>query len=180
MTIRMITDYGALVLQNTDNQLISLARSVDLSAESQLERYMENLIHTMAHVECKNAEERWKTDKNAEEPFRQALAGSLLGQDEKVADILIMDGEKLAFSQSGELDYKLLKKGRSANDIEVRPCIGGDGTTYMAILREEEGRAGYAVLVNLAHFYEDITVNLSAELQNEIIMMDADVQALVH
>ncbi|MBR3770116.1 MAG: HAMP domain-containing histidine kinase [Lachnospiraceae bacterium] len=180
MTIRMLTDYGALVLQNTDNQLISLARSVDLSAESQLERYMENLIHTMAHVECKNAEEIWKTDKNVEEPFRQALEGSLLGQDEKVADILILDGEKLAFSQSGELDYKLLKKGRSANDIEVRPCIGGDGTTYMAILREEEGRAGYAVLVNLAHFYEDITVNLSAELQNEIIMMDADVQALVH
>ena len=180
MTIRMLTDYGALVLQNTDNQLISLARSVDLSAESQLERYMENLIHTMAHVECKNAEEIWKTDKNVEEPFRQALEGSLLGQDEKVADILILDGEKLAFSQSGELDYKLLKKGSSANDIEVRPCIGGDGTTYMAILREEEGRAGYAVLVNLAHFYEDITVNLSAELQNEIIMMDADVQALVH
>jgi len=63
----MLTDYGALVLQNTDNQLISLARSVDLSAESQLERYMENLIHTMAHTECKKAEEIWEMQRSMKE-----------------------------------------------------------------------------------------------------------------
>ncbi|MBR5564618.1 MAG: HAMP domain-containing histidine kinase [Roseburia sp.] len=180
MTVRMITEYGKLILKNTDNQLISLARSVDLSAESQLERYTENLIHTMGHEECKNAEKIWLTDGNAGESLRQVLSNSLLGQDEKVADIVIVNENEILFSQSTEMDYRLLEKGHIASEIEVRPCIGGDGTIYMAILREEEGRVGYAVLVNLADFYEDITANLSAELQNEIIMMDADAQALVH
>ena len=180
LTVRMLTDYEALILKNTDNQLISLARSVDLSAESQLERYTENLIHMMEHEECKNAEKIWLADEKAGETLRQVLTNSLPGQDEKVADIVIVKEDELLFSQSGNLDYKLLERGSSASDIAIRPCIGGDGMIYMAILREEEGRIGYAVLVNLADFYEDITVNLSAELQNEIIMMDADAQALIH
>ena len=180
LTIYMFTDYGALILKNTDNQLISLARSVDLSAESQLERYAENLIHMMEHEECKNAEEIWIADEDEGEALRQVLTDSLLKQDKKVADIVIVKNEKLLFSQSGNLEYRILEKGGTASDIEVRPCIGGDGTIYMAILKEEEERVGYAVLINLAYFYEDITVNLSAELQNEIIMIDADAQALVH
>ena len=180
LTVRMLTDYGALILRNTDNQLISLARSVDLNAKSQLERYTENLIHTMEHEECKNAEKMWLADENTGEQLRQVLSNSLLGQDEKVTDIVIVKEDELLFSQSAELDYKLLEKGHIVGDIEVRPCIGEDGTIYMAILREKEGGIGYAALVKLAYFYEDITVNLSAELQNEIIMMDADAQALVH
>ena len=180
LTIRMFQNYSALILQNTDNQLISLARSVDLSAESQMTRYTENLIHTMGHEECKNAEKVWNADRTVKEPFRQALNQSLLGQDEKVADILILEEDELLFSQSGNLDYELLEKGNTASDMEVRPCIGGDGTIYMAFVKEEAGRPTYAVLVNLATFYEDITANLSMELQNEIIMMDADAKALVH
>ena len=53
----MLDDYGALMLNNTDNQLISLARSVDRSADSHLARYIENLSHTMIHEERKVTEE---------------------------------------------------------------------------------------------------------------------------
>lgn len=180
LTIRMFSNYSALVLKNTDNQLISLARSVDLSAESQLARYTENLIHTMEHEECKNIEKAWLADEAAQEEYRRVLENSLLGQDEKISDILILVEEELRFSKSGKLDYRLFEKEKIEDDMEVRPCIGGDGTIYMAIVRVAEGRAAYAILVNLASFYEEITANLSAELQNEIIMMDAGAQALVH
>lgn len=180
LSTHMLKKYSELILQNTDNQLISLARSVDLSAESQLERYMENLVHTMEHEECKKAETMWMTDRSMQEAFRQVLANSLLGQNQRVADILILKEEELQFSKSGRTDYRILEKGSVASDMEIRPCIGGDGTIYMAILRAAEGRATYAILVNMALFYEEITANISAELQNEIIMMDADAQALVH
>lgn len=180
LAVRMLDDYSALILENTDNQLISLARSVDLSAESQLERYTENLIHTMEHEECKTAENEWLGNRMAHEPFRAALENSLLGQDEKVADILVLVEKEILLSESGKLDYQLLEKDEEESGIDVCPCIGGDGTIYIAIVREEEGRTTYAVLINLASFYEEITANLSAELQNEIIMMDADAQALVH
>ena len=179
LSVRMYQDYSALILQNTDNQLISLARSVDLSAESRLERIAENLIHTMEHEECKNAEAEWLADDRDLEPFRKVLENSLLGQDEKVADILIFSQEKFAFSESGNTAYTLFER-KKAEEIEVRPCIDGDGTIYIAIVRETEGRVTYVALISLEDFYEEITANLSAELQNEIIMTDADTQVLVH
>jgi len=180
LSLHMFQEYSTLILKNTDNQLISLARSVDLSAESELARYTENLIHTMEHEECKNAEMQWMKNRTAEEPFRVTLKNSLLGRDEKVADILLLVEEELWLSQSGKMDYKLLENGVILEDVIVRPCIDGDGTAYIAIVREVKDRATYAVLIGLAAFYEEITANLSSELPNEIITTDARTQVLVH
>lgn len=179
-SVRMLNEYGALILKNTDNQLISLARSVDLSAESQLERITENLVHTMEHWECKETESEWMANSMAAGPFRTFLEDSLLGQDEKVADILIHIQGEVLLSESGELDYRLLIEEEVEEEIIVCPCVGSDGRIYMAINRDLEDRPGYAVLLDMATFYEEVTANLSAELQNEIIMMDADAKALVH
>lgn len=180
LATRMFNNYSALILQNTDNQLISLARSVDRSVESQLERITENLVHTMEHEECKNTENEWLTNGMADGSFTDFLKNSLLGQDERVADILIHIQGEVFLSESGETDYQLLTGEETENKIEVCPCVSGDGTIYIAIVRELEDRVGYAVLIDLTTFYEEVTANLSAELQNEIIMMDADAKALVH
>ena len=56
LTVRMYNNYSALILKNTDNQLISLARSVDLSAENKLERIADNFIHTMEYKKYKVVE----------------------------------------------------------------------------------------------------------------------------
>ena len=180
LAVRMFNDYSALILQNTDNQLISLARSVDLSAESQLERITENLVHTMEHEECIYTENEWLANGMADEPFLDFLRSSLLGQDEKIADILIHTNGEIFLSETGNCDYRLVMDEAAEGEIIVCPCIGSDGRIYIAINRDLEERPGYAVLIDLATFYEDVTANLSAELQNEIIMMDADAQTLVH
>ena len=180
LSARMFQDYSALILKNTDNQLISLARSVDLSAESELARYTENLIHTMEHEECKNAEEKWLAEGKGEEQLRVVLQNSLLGQDKKVADVMLLLEDEIRLSQSRNLDYRLLENGEYVDGVAVRPCIGGDGTVYIAIVREVQNRATYAVLISLSSFYEEITANLSSELHNEIIMTDAGTQVLVH
>ena len=179
LAVRMFQDYSALILKNTDNQLISLARSVDLSAESELDRYTENLIHTMEHEECKKAEAVWLAG-GEEETFREVLAGSLLGQDAKVADVVVLVDGELRLSKNGEWDYQFFENGDAIDGVEVRPCVGEDGTIYMTILKERGNGIAYGILINLASFYEEITVNLSAELQNEIVMMDAGAKALVH
>ena len=180
LSVHMFRDYSLLILKNTDNQLISLARSVDLSAESELARYTENLIHTMEHEECKKAEKTWLENMDVEEPLRVALKNSLLGKDEKVTDILLLWEGQLCLSQSGKLDYRLLESGVSLENVVVRPCVDSDGTAYIAIVKEEKDRATYAVLIKMVLFYQNITANLSAELQNEIIMTDANTQVLVH
>lgn len=180
LTVRMYQHYSVLILENTDNQLISLARSVDLSAESELERYTENLVHTMEHEECKRIEEDWLAGRADETQMREVLAESLLGQDEKVAEVLLLKAGEPLLSVSGRLDYQLFEKSDAVEAVIVRPCVDGDGTVYMGIFKEAEGRASYGVLIALTAFYEEITVNLSAELQNEIIMMDAGAKTLVH
>ena len=180
LAVRMLDDYSALIMKNTDNQLISLARSVDLSAESHLERITENLVHTMEHEECRYVENEWLANGMAYGPFEEFLKESLLGQDERVADILIHTKGEVFLSESGAIDYRLLLDEKSEEEIMVCPCVGADGKIYIAINRDLEDRVGYAVLIDLSSFYEEVTANLSAELQNEIIMMDADAQALVH
>ena len=180
LTARMFNNYGRLILQNTDNQLISLARSVDRNVDSQLERYTENLLHTMDDSECKDIESQWMDDGMADGLFRNYLDNSLLGQDEKVADVLLLEGEEVLFSKSGDWNYRLLAQNEQGREMTICPCINENGTIYIAIVRREENRAAYAVLIDLAAFYEEITANLSAELQNEIIMMDAGEQTLVH
>ena len=62
----MFLEYNTLMLKNTDRQLISLVRSVDRNAESRLMRYMENLAHTVEHVECTTAEKMWMEEGNSE------------------------------------------------------------------------------------------------------------------
>lgn len=181
MTGRMYGDYGKLVLQNTDNQLISLARSVDRSVESRLERYVENLGHMTGHAECKDAEEQWLSKgAQAEGALRFFMENSLLGQDANVADMLVLVQNEIRLSKSGKMDYRLFEQGAKEGEIRTCPCIGKDGMVFLALIRETESGVSYAVLLDLAALYEETTENLSAELQNEIIMMDAGAKALVH
>lgn len=180
LTVRMFLHYSELILENTDNQLISLARSVDLSAESELGRYTENLVHTLEHEECKKIEEDWLSGLAQDKEMQAVLAESLLGQDEKVTDVLVLKAGEPVLSLSGRLDYQLFEENDTVDDVIVRPCRGEDGTVYMAIVKERETGVCYGVLIELADFYEEITMNLSAELQNEIIMMDAGAKTLVY
>ena len=181
LMVRMFQNYSALILQNTDHQLISLARSVDRSVDSHFARYIENLEHTVEHKECQEMEMRWLAgDEQAEEQLRYILKTSLLGQDESIKDILILKEEKIALSQSGITDYRLLGEDVIRTGVEIVPCLCEDSSIYMAIIKKQELRSSYAILIDFATFYENITDNLSAELQNEIVMMDAKAATLIH
>lgn len=181
MIVYMFQNYSALILQNTDNQLISLARSVDRSVESHFLRYIENIEHTMKHEECLKAETKWLAgEERAEEQLRYILEESLLGQDETIKDILILNREGIVLSQSGTVDYQLIGNEAVGTGVEILPCLGKDGAVYMAIINNQEKRATYAILIDIVTFYENITEKLSAELQNEIVMMDAQAATLIH
>ena len=181
MVVRMFQNYSALILQNTDNQLISLARSVDRSVEGHFTRYIENIEHTMNHEECLKAEKLWLAgDSLAEEQLWYVLETSLLGQDESIKDILVLPQDGVVLSQSGRTNYQLVGKEKTGIDVEIVPCLYEDGTIYMAIIKNEKMRFSYGILMDFVSFYEEITANLSAELQNEIVMMDAEAATLIH
>ena len=181
LTVRMFQNYSALILNNTDNQLMSLARSVDRSVDSYFTRYIENLEHTLEHEECMDFEKKWLAgDVFVESQWRQILEESLLGQDESIEDILVLSGEEIVISQKGNTNYQLMEKTKKRSDVEIIPCLSEDGTIYLAVIKNQEMRLSYGILIDFANFYENITGNLSAELQNEIVMMDAEAVTLIH
>lgn len=181
LTVRMFKNYSALILQNTDNQLISLARSIDRSVDSHFARYIENLEHTMEHEECLAAEQAWLSDPDASNyRMQQVLRESLLGQDESIIDIIIFVQDKVWLSQSGRMDYQLLEQQKIRAEIAIGPCRNGEGDLYIAIIRESNDRPTYGIVISAETFYEDVTGNVSAELQNEIVMMDAGASTLLH
>ena len=179
LTIRMFHNYSALMLVNTDNQLMSLARSVDLSAESRLDRYVENLEHTLEHEERMAAEEKW-LEKNDTQALLAFLNQSLLGQDETVIDIVVFAGDKVLLSQSGEMDYTLGTQEDMIGDAGGCLCLRSDGMLTIAVAKHTERDLTYAALFHVNEFYEGITENLSDNLHNEIVMMDAQSQMLIH
>lgn len=179
LTVRMFHNYSALILANTDNQLMSLARSVDLSAESRLERYVENLEHTLEHSEREAAESRWLEDNDAT-ALLTFLGQSLLGQDETIIDIVVFEGNKVLLSRSGESNYILGTKEAMVGEGSVCLCLRGDGQVTIAVAKQTRSDLTYAALLYIDEFYEGITENLSDDLHNEIVMMDAHTQTLVH
>ena len=181
LTVHMFQNYSALILQNTDHQLISLARSVDRSVDSHFVRYIENLEHTVEYEVCIEAERLWCAgDQTSEEQLQQVLKESLLGKDESIKDILVFSSDGKVLSQSGNSGYQLMKQKEIGADVEIAPCLGEDGVVYLAIIKSQKERASYAILIDFVTFYENITDNLSTELQNEIVMMDADAATLIH
>ncbi len=179
MIFHVFQTYNNLVLENTDNQLYSLARSVDRNVENKFERYAENMIHTIEHAERKEAEEQWLMEGDTSGLY-SFFKGSLLGLDEEVVNILIRKDEKIVFSMEGNTNYRFPLLAGREGEVSIRPCIGEDGTVFLAFIKETDSGLEYAALINVASFYEDITDNLSAELQNEIVMMDAGEQTLIH
>lgn len=179
LSVHMFGDYSALILKNTDNQLISLARSVDRSAEGHLARYIENLLHTIEHKERKEAEKQWLVEGNTK-PLHVFLENSLLGEDATIVDILMLQEDKVCLSQTGELNYQLVMYEKINETVETCLCQRGDGQLTIAVVEEAESGVAYAILIDLGIFYEEITANLSDDLHNEIVMMDSDRQTLVH
>lgn len=179
LIIRMFDIYGSLILENTDNQLMSLARSVDRSAKNRLERYTENLIHMTEHEELKAAEKNWMEDGNAD-ALLAFWEKSVLGQDEEVSAILLLDEEEVILSSDGNTEYHFTYHVENDADVSIALCMDDAGQIFLAVISAAEDGREYAVLLDAADFYEEITQNLSSELQNEIVMMDAGEQTLIH
>ena len=133
----------------------------------------------MEHIECQDAERLWiETGEDA--PLRSFLRNSLLGKDSTVVDVLISQEDKVKLSVSGEMDYTFSKFHIVTGSIKACLSRKENGETNMVIARETTQGIGYIILVDLKTFYKGITQNLSEDRYNEIVMIDADKQMLVH
>ena len=89
MVYRVFDRYGDILLASEDDQLFRLARSVDRSVESYLNRYGTNLIYVTERRGFHTAEETWRTTGDtAELLFR--MEENVLAQDDLIQAVLAL------------------------------------------------------------------------------------------
>ena len=105
MVYRVFDRYGDILLASEDDQLFRLARSVDRSVESYLNRYGTNLIYVTDRRGFHTAEETWRsTGDTAELLYR--MEENVLAQDDLIQAVLALQDGAVFLSTGGRTDYR--------------------------------------------------------------------------
>lgn len=179
MVVRVMGRYEDIILENQDNQLYGLARSVDRSVESYLHQYARDLSYVIHRRGFTAAEESYLSG-GGDGDLRFRMGENLLTGSPLTADLLCLNGDEVVLSNSGRTDYRFPPGAGRDGDVEVRPCIGGDETLYLAFVLEGEHGLRYAALMGLGPFYQRVAGDLTAGTQDRIMLLDAGGHTLLH
>lgn len=179
MVYRVFDRYGDILLASEDDQLFRLARSVDRSVESYLNRYGTNLIYVTDRRGFHTAEETWRsTGDTAELLYR--MEENVLAQDDLIQAVLALQDGAVFLSTGGRTDYRFPPRAGREGTVSIRPCMDGDGGIYLAFVREREEGLSYAALMDLEGFYQRVAGDLTVGTQDRIMLLDAGGQTLLH
>ena len=144
--------YGQLFLDNQDEQIYYIARSVDRNIASMLEQLEENLRYVVGRRGFVEAQENWRTTGNTEDLLFR-LEENLLIQNQMISTMLVVWENEIVLSTDGDMTYELPEK--TVSDTLV-PCKTSDGKVTLAFVHAVEDRLKYVALLDLDHFYEHI------------------------
>ena len=179
MLYRVFVRYEDIILQNEDKQLYGLARSVNRSVDSYLDRYGENLSYIISRRGFLEAEAVWLATGEAE-PLLERMGENLAAADPLNVSLLALREGEVVLSSNGSLDYRIPPQAGFTGPVSVRPCLDSAGTIYLAFLKEADSGVTYASIVDLAGFYQRVAGKLTAGPQDHIMLMDAGGQTLIH
>lgn len=179
MVYRVFDRYGDILLASEDDQLFRLARSVDRSVESYLNRYGTNLIYVTERRGFHTAEETWRTTGDTAELLYR-MEENVLAQDDLIQAVLALQDGVVFLSTGGRTDYRFPPQAGREGMVSIRPCMDGDGGSYLAFVREREEGLGYAALMDLEGFYQRVAGDLTVGTQDRIMLLDAGGQTLLH
>lgn len=179
MVVRVFGHYEDIILENQDDQLRGLARSVDRSLDSYLDQYAKDLSYVTHRSEFLQAEETYLSGGGAEALAAQ-LTDSLLNGHHFTSDLLCLRGEDVLLSSSGQTVFSFPHADWAAGAGPVQPCIAEDGTVYLAFLVDGSGGLRYAALLDLRQLYQSVAGGLTAGTEDHIFLLDAGGQALLH
>ena len=179
MVYRVFDRYGDILLASEDDQLFRLARSVDRSVESYLNRYGTNLIYVTERRGFHTAEETWRTTGDTAELLYR-MEENVLAQDDLIQAVLALQDGVVFLSTGGRTDYRFPPRAGREGTVSIRPCMDGDGGIYLAFVREREEGLSYAALMDLEGFYQRVAGDLTVGTQDRIMLLDAGGQTLLH
>lgn len=127
-----------LVRESVDQRLWEMAEAVDQTLTVQLERYQERL---QSIIETKD-----------------------LKEGNGIADVLWMkEGEILSSITQNSYDFPEKKEKNRISPVS--PCIGSDGTVYLALTEQTDQGEECALLLYGTEFFQTLTGTLDGEVQ---------------
>lgn len=179
LVIRAFDQHTLQMRDNEDEQLMGLARSVDRSVVSYLNSCADDLTYVTGRRGFLEAESLWLSQGESEELIRR-LNENLVAHQELIEAALVMQDSTVVLSTSGRTDYRFPPQAGREGDVSIRPCVDGDGTIFLAFVKETEQGTGYAALMDLTEFYRRVAMDLRTGDQDRIMLLDAGGQTLIH
>lgn len=165
------------VRKNVDNRLFAMAEAVDKTTENCLKYDRNYLNAAIEREEFSKAEQIW-AETGEERVWKQAVAGSALGISKEFADVCLMQEEQVLISMREETFYFPALEQTEGEEI-LRPCIGEDGTVYLALVKNTDREFQYAVLIEAAGFFKNLTEISGKETEDQLFFMDQSGQMMV-
>lgn len=169
--------FDGFVKENVDNRLSVMADAVDKTTKISLRYYEDSLTYVSESEEFLDAERIWEENGN-ETVWKQAAAGSSLGSLEEIAGVCLMKEDEVLISMGEETFYFPMVE-KAEGEMILRPCIGEDGTVYLALVRNTERSVQYAVLLNATAFFGRLAGISDLEKEDQVFFMDQYRQMLV-
>lgn len=145
-------EYGRVFLNNQDEQLVRFAKLVDRNIDTVLGRCMDNLDYVIKEQDFIKAEKTWlKTGKTKD--LLTEMTENFVTYDHLILTTLAIRENQIFLSTDGKKDYKFMDKIGSKR---IQPCVGEDGTIYLALFCEGREKIRYAALMDLDIFYKQI------------------------
>lgn len=179
MVLRVFRQYEELIIENEDRQILGLAHSVDRSIASYLQQFSRELEHTVQRKGLMEAEGTyWESGEI--EAIARHLEEMTLSEHPLTYDVFCLDGQTLCYSMRGKTDYLFPANAGQDDVVDIRPCVDGQGTIYLAFLTSSTQGLQYGALIEVTAFYQAVAGNLIAGTQDRIFLMDAGGKTILY
>lgn len=165
------------VRKNVDSRLFAMAEAVDKTAENCLKYDRNYLNAAIEREEFSKAEQIW-AETGDDTVWKETVEESVLGSLEEFADVCLMQEKQVLISMREETFYFPALEQAEGEEI-LRPCIGEDGTVYLALIQNTERKFQYAVLIEAAGFFKNLMEILGKETEDQLFFMDQSGQMMV-
>lgn len=172
LLLQAFAHYNDLSLQRQDRQLRNMALAADENIDVQLNNFHDNLSYVINRRGFSQAEAVW-VEAGESGDLLIRMQENLVTQHSLVHAMLAMQNGEIFLSTNGKTDYYFPR-----TEGELLPCFSGDGTLYLAIIKES-ACVRYAALLDMEKWYDALN-NIYSDGKIHLMLLGNQEKILLH